>query len=48
MSISDKILRDKQEAAKRERARAEALVAERAGINWALASHPSGPDRLSS
>ena len=48
MSISDKILNDKLEAAKRERARAEALVAERADINRVLAGRPSGPDRLSS
>ena len=48
MGISNKILNDKQEAAKRERARAEALLAERDGLNRALAGRPSGPDRLSS
>ena len=48
MSISDKLLNDKLEAARRERARAEALVTERDAINRALLSRPSGPDRLSS
>src|ERR1017187_3560282 len=48
MSISHKLLNDKLEAARRERARAEALVAERADINRVLAGRPSGPDRLSS
>src|ERR1019366_8654051 len=46
-SFSDRLVNEKQEAARREHARAEALAAERAGINRVLAGRPSGPDRMS-